>query len=162
MNQKVLLRGKFGVDLHRNGKIIAHYDFPNGIVDEGINHILDVQFNEETQVTDWYIGLVDNSSWTAFADADTMASHAGWIENEDYEEVTRPQWTVGEASERAVTNAVSVDFSINDTVTIKGVFIASSSTKGGTSGVLWSTGAFGAEVPLQNGDTLKITYTVTG
>jgi len=162
MKSKLKMRGKFHVDHIRNGKVIARYDFPNGIVDEGLDHILETEFHEGTPVTTWYIGLVDNDGWTEFADADVMNSHSGWTEAEDYDEATRGEWTVGAAAARAITNAVTVDFTIDATVTIKGIFITSSSTKGGTAGVLWSTGAFGATVPLNDNDVLKVTYTVSG
>jgi hypothetical protein len=156
------LKGRFHVEHVRAGKVLAEYDFPNGIVDEGLNHILDTEFSEGTPVATWYIGLVDNAGWTAFADEDVMSDHTGWVECEDYDETERPTWTAGAAAARSITNAVTVDFTINATVTVKGIFITSVNTIGGTTGVLWSTGAFGAAVPLNSGDTLKITYTCSG
>jgi hypothetical protein len=113
-------------------------------------------------VTTWYIGLVENAGFSAFANADTMASHAGWAESSAYTEANRPTWTAGAAASRQITNAATVDFSINASVTIKGLFIASNNTKGGTTGTLWSTAAFGSRVALNNGDTLKVTYTLSG
>jgi hypothetical protein len=154
-------KGQFHVEHVRDNKVIGKYDFRNGMVTEGINHILETEFNGGTPITTWYCGLVDNASWTAFADADVMNSHATWIENEDYTSATRPEWTAGTAATRAITNAATVDFAIDASVTIKGLFITSSLTKGGTTGVLWSTGAFGAAVPMVSGDTLKITYTIS-
>ncbi len=162
MRSECKLRGKFHVEHIRNGKIIGKYDFPNAIVDEGLNHILDTEFHEGTPVTTWYIGLVDDSGWTAFPDTDVMSSHATWVESQAYDEATRGEWTEGVAAARSITNAVTVDFTIDATVTIKGIFITSSSTKGGTSGVLWATGAFGSTVPLNDNDVLKVTYTVSG
>jgi hypothetical protein len=156
------LKGKFHAQHVRAGKVIAEYDFPNGIVDEGLNHILDTEFHGGAAVATWYIGLVDNAGWTAFANADVMNNHAGWIECADYDETDRPAWTEGAAAARSMTNSVTVDFSINATVTLKGIFITSSLTKGGASGVLWSTGAFGSTVPLNGGDSLKVTYTISG
>jgi hypothetical protein len=52
------------------------YAFPNGIVDVGMNSLLDVYFHAQTQITTWYIALVNNSGHTT-ANADTMASHTG-------------------------------------------------------------------------------------
>ena len=51
-----------------------------------------------------------------------------------------------------ITNASTVDFSINATKTIYGLFICGGTgagTKGGTTGTLWSTGAFGTAGCLQ-------------
>jgi hypothetical protein len=156
------MKGRFIVEHIREGKTIGQYSIPNGIVDVGLNHILETQFNGGTPVTAWYIGLIDNASFSALSNADTMGSHAGWIENDDYDEATRPEWTAGTAASRQITNASTVDFSINATATIKGIFITSNNTKNGTTGTLWATAAFGANVSVQNGDTLKITYTVSG
>lgn len=159
---KMKLRGRFKVEHIRKGKVIATYDIPNGIVDEGLNHILETEFHEGVVVPTWYVGLVDNAGWTEFANADVMNSHAGWVEADDYDEATRQAWTPGAAASRSITNAVTVDFTIDATVTIKGIFITSSSTKNGTAGILWSTAAFGSAVPLNDNDVLKITYTISG
>jgi len=163
MKTNVGLKGRFQIE-HRNeaGELVGKYDFPNGIVDVGLNHILETEFNGGTPITTWYMALIDNGSFSALANADTMSSHAGWIENDDYTQATRPEWTAGTAATRAITNASTVDFSINATVTLKGIFITSVSTKNGTTGTLWSTAAFSANVSAVNGDTLKVTYTVSG
>lgn len=160
---KAKLKGRFTIQ-HFNaaGDLIGSYRFPNGIVDVGINHILETEFNGGAAISSWYIGLVNNAGWSAFANADTMASHSGWVETADYAESTRPEWTAGTAAGRAITNAATVDFSINATVTIKGIFITSGSAKSGTTGTLWSTAAFASPVSANNGDTLKVTYTVSG
>jgi hypothetical protein len=161
--QRAPLKGKFIIE-HRNaaGELVGQYEVPNGIVDEGLNHILDTQFNGGTQVTAWYIGLINNSGYSALSNSDTMGSHAGWVESSAYSESNRPEWTAGSAGSRSITNASTVDFSINATVTIRGIFITSQNTKGGTTGVLWSTAAFGSNIALNNGDTLKVVYTLSG
>lgn len=163
MNAKMGLKGRFRIEhFDKDGNLKAVYRVPNGIVDVGLNKILNVMFNNQAASTTWYIGLVNNSGFTAFANADTMASHAGWTELTNYTQTTRPEWTEGAASARAITNASTVDFSINATVTIKGIFIVDNNTKSGTTGTLWSTAAFASNVSAVNGDTLKITYTVSG
>ncbi len=158
-------KGRFKVEHVRDGKVIGEYAFNNGIVDVGLNHILETQFHSGTQITTWYIGLIDSADYSALADADTMSSHAGWVENEDYTAANRPAWGAGTASGRQITNASTVDFAMNATVTIKGLFICGgtgTATKGGTTGTLWSTGLFGTPVACNSGDTLKITYTIAG
>jgi len=157
------LKGHFTVrHFDKNGVLKGSYEVPNGIVDVGLNMILDTMFNAGAQSANWYIGLVDNAGWTAFANADTMAAHAGWAENTDYSEVNRPEWTAGAASARSVTNAATADFSIDATAVLKGIFVVNNNTIGGTAGTLWSTAAFASTVSVINGDTVKITYTVSG
>ena len=160
---KLGLKGRFRIEHYdKDGQLKATYKVPNGIVDVGLNKILDDMFDGGTQSSTWYIGLVDNSGFSAFANADTMASHAGWSESTAYTETARPEWTAGAAASRSITNASTVDFSINATVTLRGIFIVDNATKGGTTGTLWSTAAFASNVAAVNGDTLKITYTVSG
>lgn len=163
MRSKIGLHGNpFVEHTDKDGRLKGLFDIDNGIVDVGINHLLDVGFDGGTQITTWYTGLVDNSGFTAFSNSDTMASHTGWSESTAYSEANRPEWTAGTPSSRSITNASTVDFSINATVTIKGIFITSDNTKSGTTGTLWSTAAFASNVSAQNGDTLKVTYTLSG
>jgi len=135
---------------------------PNGIVDTGIHHVLD-RFNDtagpEATLAPWYAGLIDNASFTGLADADTMASHAGWIENQDYSESVRQTLSFAAAASRSISDSVS--FSINATVTIEGLFVASDSTKGGTSGTLFSTAQFASAPALVSGNTLTANYTLS-
>lgn len=160
INTKLPLRGFYYIE-HRNaaGKLIGLYRVPNGITDVGMNDLLDVTFGNSTQSATWYIGLIDNSGYSGVANSDTLASHAGWSENTDYTG-NRQTWGVGSASSRSISNGTTVDFAINATATLKGIFICNAST--GTSGILWSTALFSSTVSVQNGDTLKITYTVSG
>ena len=156
-------RGRFVVEcFDKDGNKKWTEEFPNGIVDEGIEYLLDAGFNGGSQVSTWYMGLVDNSGFTAFDNADTMASHSGWTESTVYTEGTRPEWTAGAAATRSVTNSTTVDFSMNASATIKGIFVTSVNTKSGTTGTLWSTAAFSSNATVTNGDTLKVTYTVSG
>ena len=164
MNQKTNLKGRFVVE-HRDveGNLKATYEFPNGIVDEGLNSILDVQFHGASQIGTWYIGLVDNSGWSAFADADTLSSHAGWTESTDYTESNRVTWDEDAAASRSISNSTTADFSVNATGNLKGIFVSSNNVKStGNTGTLWSTAAFSSVVATANGDTLKVTYTVSG
>lgn len=155
-------KGHFLVEVIRAGVVVASMIVPNGIVDVGLNHILNTEFDGGAAVATWYIGLVDNASWSAFATADTMASHAGWIENVAYSGGVRGTWGAGAAASRSITNATATSFTMTGGATLKGVFITSSSTLSGTSGTLWSTAAFASTVTVINGDVVKITYTISG
>ncbi len=158
------LKGRYVIEhMDREGNLKGQYEIPNGIVDVGLNNILDVMFNGQAQTATWYIGLVDNSGWTAFANADTLSSHAGWAEFTNYTEANRVAWVEGAASSRSMTNATTADFSINASGNLKGIFISSNNVKStGNTGTLWSTAAFSSVVATANGDTLKVTYTVSG
>lgn len=147
----------------RGGKLLGVYDTLNDITNEGKNLIFDVMFNNATQIANnsWFIGLISLSSFSALAAADTMASHGGWTEFTSYSQSTRVAWGSGASSGQSTTNSSPAQFDINGSGTVKGVFITSVSTKSGTTGKLWATALFGADVPVTNGDQLKITYTVS-
>ena len=150
------------VEHWRGSELIGVHNTTNGIVDVGLNHLLDVTFDAATATTVWFMGLVDNSGFTAFADADTMASHTGWNEFTTYSESVRSTWNPDPASARSISNGTSTDFSINGSGTVKGIFVTSNNVKSGTTGILWATAAFASTIAVSNGDILKITYTVSG
>lgn len=146
-----------------DGSLAWEDEIHNGVTNAGINDNLAVYFNSGTQKPTWYGGLIDNASFSALSAGDTISSHSGWIENNNYSESVRQTWTSGAPSGQSITNSASMVFSINATVTIKGAFLVSNSTKGGASGILWSTGTFASgNQSLVNGQQLKLTYTLTG
>ena len=157
-------RGKLFVEhFNKLGEKIGTYDFPNGITDVGKDLLLDVMFNDGAAVANnsWFVALIDLSGYSALADADTMASHAGWNEFTSYSEGTRVAWGSGASSGESVTNASPATFNISGSGTVKGVFITSVSTKSGSTGTLWATALFASDVPVSNGDQLKVTYTTS-
>ncbi len=147
----------------RDGKLLAVYDTFNDITNEGKNLIFDVMFNDVTHIANasWFVGLISLASYSALAATDVMASHAGWIEFTTYSQSTRVAWGSGAAASQSVTNASAVTFDITGSGTVKGVFITSNSTKSGTTGKLWATALFSADVPVNSADQLKVTYTVS-
>lgn len=158
------LRGRIQVEHYdRFGRFKGKYDVPNGITNEGKDKILDDMFNDGTQTANnsWFLGLVDLSGFSALADTDTMGSHGGWNEFTSYSEANRVAWGSGAASSQSITNSSPATFNITGSGTVKGVLVPTNNTKGGTSGTLWATALFAADVPVSNGDQLKITYTVS-
>ena len=154
-------KGFFTVE-HRDkdGKLKGKYILPNGVTNEGKNNILDVAFHADTQITAWFVGLINNAGFSALAASDVMNSHAGWTEFTDYTEGNRVAWPEDAASSESITNSTSADFNITGAGTLNGVFLVSEDTKGGTTGVLWATASFSSPIPVVNTDLLKITYTV--
>lgn len=130
-----------------------------GVTNTGLNSILDVYLHGSTQITTWYLLLINNASFSGLAAGDTLASHAGWTEATGYTG-NRPAWTEGAASGQATTNSSTVDFAITSTQTIYGLGLASVDT--GTSGTLFATAAFsGGTQAVASGDTLKTTFTMS-
>jgi len=132
----------------------------NGITDEGIHYNLDTAFtNNDTAETAWYAGLINNAGFTGVDATDVMSSHSGWAESTDYTESVRQTLSFAAAASRSITAEVS--FTMNATVTIDGLFVVTNNTKGGTSGVLWSTALYSTGPDLESGNVLTSNYTLS-
>lgn len=152
--------GTFHFEQWRDGKLIHEESVPNGVVDLGKNDTLDVYFFNATQSPTWYLGFIDNAGFTALADADTAASHAGWAEATGYSEPNRPTWVTTAAASQSITNPTPATFSVTSLATIKGIAIWNDNVKSGTGGLLWASALFAGDIPVDNGDIIKISYTV--
>jgi len=174
------LRGKFRVEHWREGKLLRVHEFPNGITTEGKNRLLDVMFHGTTAHGTWYLGLIDNASFTALAAADNYdninQAGNGWDEFDDYTDannassaVTRPTWAEGAAASSSITNSTAAIYDITATGTVKGIFAVAGTnaqTKNdhtaGTAHALWATALFNqGDQAVNNGDQLRVTYTVS-
>ena len=143
------------------GNIKWTEEIDNLVVDEGLNHILEVVFASGTQDTTWFVGLlaatpVPLPAWVA-------ASLAA-VDFVDYDEATLPAFVPGAVASESVDNSASkASFAINqDTSTIGGAFLIGTSAKATPAGVLYSAGAFtGGNKSADSGDTLEVTATFT-
>jgi len=126
----------------------------------GKNDMLTQYFKGSAYTAAWYVGLVDNAGFTAYAAADTMASHGGWAESVAYSNANRVTWTGGTAAAGSIDNSASpAAFNINATATIRGAFMVTDNTKSGTTGVLHSEADFAVARSVISGDTLNVTAT---
>ena len=136
----------------------------NLVVNEGLEAMNNEFFTGSGWTPTWYLGLVDNSPSPTYDPDDTMASHATWVENEDYSELVRQTCTFGTATladPSEIDNSGSpAVFSIDATATIAGAFLTDDDTKGGTTGLLFSVSTFQSPGPrsVVSGDTLNVTY----
>ena len=137
----------------------------NLVVNQGLQDMNAKYFTGSSYTAAWYIGLYGAASSNNPAASDTAASHAGWTEITPYSNATRPTCTFGTpttANPSVATNSASpAAFTINATATVGGAFLISNSTKGGTTGVLFSASDFQApgDRTVASGDTLNVTYT---
>lgn len=157
-------QGRYKIDVYdAHGRHKFTTEGKNLVVNQGKNDILDVYFSDGTVTagSSWFMGLISNSGYSAISASDTAASHAGWTEFTGYSESTRQAWGQGDPASQSITNSTPVTFSINATGTVKGAFIITNSTKGGTSGKLWAAALFSSDVSVNNGDQLKVTYTLS-
>jgi len=107
------------------------------------------------------MGLVNNTSFSAYAAGDTLASHAGWLELAAGTAYTGNRITMGfNAASAGAKSSTSTSFPIIATNTVLGAFVCTVAT--GTSGILYSAGSFtGGARSVVSTDTLNVTYTAT-
>jgi len=142
-----------------DGRVLRTDSFHNNITTEGIHDLLDVYFDNGSVAAAWYIGLIDSSGFSQLSIADTMASHAGWIEiTSEYDEATRPLWGPDAAASQTKANSTKAIVTFNAPKVVTGLFIATENTKGGTTGTLWATGLGDVEQSVIPGQALKLKY----
>lgn len=158
-SHKLLVGGKYHGQIIRKGEVIDEWEDDNLVVDEGLNNLLNVYFNAQTQITSWFLGVFEgNYTPVASVTAATIASAA--TECTAYASATRPAYDEAAASAQSITNSASrASFVFNATKTIYGAFLVSNSTKSSTSGTLFSAARFATSKAVVSSDELLLTYT---
>jgi hypothetical protein len=161
------LAGVYDVEcVDANGQEVWRDTFDNLVVTVGKNLALDTILAGSGYTAASYLGLTQTAP-TANA-ADTMSSHAGWVECGNAAAPTysgnraTPSWSA--AANGSKTMSAASAFSITSNGTVGGCFLvygpSASNAIGNTSGTLFSCGAFtGGDRTVQTGDTLNVTYT---
>lgn len=163
---KVKAGGVFTIQCHdKDGNLKWEDSSHNLVVNVGLQDMNAKYFTGSSYTAAWYLGLYGSGSTNNPAASDTMSSHAGWTEVTAYSQSTRPVCTFGvptTANPSVSTNSASpAVYSINATTTVGGAFLTSNSTKGGTTGTLFSAADFSSpgDRSVVSGDTLTVTYT---
>jgi len=153
-------KGTFTFEQVRGGVVIAKERLSNLIITEGVASVWDVAFGGATAVNPWYIGLINNTPAPTLLATDTLASHANWTEIVPGVGYTgnRQEWVDAATIGRVKGTTSVAAFPILATATLYGMFIASVAT--GTSGVIWSEGAFDSVRPVIASDTINATYEI--
>ena len=160
--------GVYKIQCHdAQGNLKWEAESKNLVVNVGLQDMNAKYFTGSAYTAAWFIGLYGAGATNTPAASDTMSSHAGWTENTGYSNATRPICTFGTpttANPSVATNSASpASFTINATSTVGGAFLVSNSTKGGTTGTLFSAADFGApgDRSVANADVLTVTYTLS-
>lgn len=147
-----------------NGDLLWRDGYDNLIVDQGLNEMLGLMLDRSTspaytKQTNWYVGLIVETASPAYAASDTLVTNPGWNEVTAYSEANRQTYVDGGVSAKSINNTASkATFTINaDSTVIDGALLASNNTKGGTTGILFSVGAFtGGQKTLNTSETLDV------
>lgn len=162
MGQHLRMGGRFRWLIEYQGRVLDRGWMHNGIVTASIDDLFDTYFSAGSPAAAWYIGLISNTNFSTLSSTDTMSSHSGWEEATNYSG-SRPAWGPENSSSGRKVNATAAEFPITSEETLRGLFVVSDNTKGGTSGTLWATGQFdsGTKTP-KVGANFKAFYDLTG
>lgn len=136
----------------------------NLVVNTGLQSMNTEFFKGSSYSAAWYIGLVSNANFSAYAAGDTLTSHAGWEETVAYSGGNRATATFGTATTAdpsVIDNSGSpAVFNMTGTVTVRGAFLTDTQDNTDNTGLLFSVADF--ESPgnraVVSGDTLNVTY----
>lgn len=172
LTEKAEAHGKYYVEcIGADGKLKWADTIENVVTTVGKNLALDTYLaGSAYTVTGPFLGLISSTSYSAVDAADTMSSHAGWLEagNANAPTYTSPRktaaWSAASAGSKALSAALS--FAITGSGTVKGCFLTfgtgAVSTIDNTSGTLYSAGLFsGGDKVVINSDILNISYTAS-
>jgi hypothetical protein len=147
--------------LDPEGNLKWEDEFDNLVVDEGLNYLLNIGLNGDSQLTTWYVGLLADAQTPLAAWGATEVGAADFV---SYDEATLQTWTPnGASTAKSITNSSSTaDFTINGGAgTVGGAFLISTNAKATPAGTLYSAGNFSASKSVNTGDTLQVTATFT-
>lgn len=137
----------------------------NLVVNVGLQDMNAKYFTGVSYTALWYLGLWGAAASNNPAAGDTMASHAGWTEFTNYTAASRPVAAFGTptaANPSVILNTGGTAFVISGAGgTVGGAFLTTDSTKGGTSGILFSGSDFTSpgDRAVVAGDVITVTYT---
>jgi hypothetical protein len=164
-SEKVAAGGVFTAACYdKDGNLKWEAKSHNLVVNVGLQDMNTQYFKGATYSAAWYIGIYGAAASNTPAAGDTSASHAGWTEVTAYSEGTRPAATFGTATTAdpsVISNSASpAQFTMSGTTTVGGAFLISNSTKGGSTGVLFSASDFQSpgDRSVISGDIVKVTY----
>ena len=172
VDDKISIRGVFDVwCVGPDGTEKWRERVENTVVTVGKNALLDNALaGSSYTVTGPYMGLISSTSFSAINAADTMSSHAGWLEagNANTPTYTAPRktcaWSAASSGSKALSAALA--FAITGSGTVKGLFIVfgsgAVSTIDSTAGTLFCAVLFtGGDRIVQSLDTINASYTVS-
>jgi len=146
-------------------QVISRTYIKDLMINQGLNHILNVVLHGATQISPWYCVLSETN--TAPAAGMTYAVPS-FTETTAYDEATRPEYNEAESTAQSTTNSANkATFTASATKTFYGAALVGGgtapSTKGDTAGggTLLCYGLFATAQPVIDGNIVNLTYTVT-
>lgn len=169
--EKALLQGHFAMQCFDklDGELLWQEDFDNVVCTPAKNLNLDTFLaGSAYTVTGPFLGLISSASFSAVSAADTMASHAGWLEagSANAPTFSGARQTAVYASASAGSKALSpaLAFTMTGSGTVQGAFVVlgtgAVATLASTAGTLLSAGAFGTPQPVISGNVVTVSWSL--
>lgn len=150
---------------YRGGKLIDQWAQKNVNTTQGLNHMLNVVFDEVSAIAAWYMGLFEDDYTPLITN--TYAA-PGFTESEAYDEAARVAFVPAAATAKVTTNTASkATFTISAGKTIYGAFLCGggtdptvkSNTAGG--GTLFASSKFAVAKAVVDNDVLMVSCSIT-
>jgi hypothetical protein len=177
LNNAAIATGVYDIEHWRNGLLIGTYRETNTVTTEGLRYLLDAALDDSaagyTEKTTWYVSLVnfyvvESATYTYDYFYDSGQAPTTATESNSYSGGVRPTWTgVLDGSGSIITNsAAKATFNMTGTDTIWGACLVSNSTltspgHHASGDYMMSYSLFASSISAENGDTLKVTVTIT-
>jgi len=147
----------------------GEYERPNIMTHEGLDLILNVMFHGTSNVTKWYLALVESD--TTAAATMTYATPV-YTECTAYTGGARPEFNEAAASSQAITNSANkASFTMNATKTLYGASLVGGGAGADTAEIPGNTGdaagklmcysKFSSSKAVESGDVFKAWCTIT-
>lgn len=172
-DERAVAHGRYeAVFRDTDGNELRREAFGNVVTTVGKNQVWAAALVASATLVGPFLGLISSASFSAVSAADTMASHAGWLEADAS---NAPPYTVGGSAVRAgvvfgapsggAASITPIVFTFTGSGTVQGGFMAFGSgavnTQGSTAGVLLSAGTLTTPQPVVNGNTLTLSYSIS-
>lgn len=172
VGEAVKLSGRYIAECRdKEGNLKWRDEIENLVTTPGKNLALDTLLaGSAYTVTGPYMGLISSVSYTALNAADTMSSHAGWLEAGNANAATysgsRKTAVFSSASAGSKALSAALAFTFTGSGTIKGAFVVlgsgASATIDNTGGTLYSAGLFsGGDKTVASTDVVNVSYTAS-
>lgn len=144
-----------------SGRVVDRSVEHNLIPQVGIDHIVGLIRGSGSPISSWYVGLFEGnyvpSAAVTAADLQTNV-----LESQTYDEAARPAWVHAYDGTGVIDNLANrAVFTFNAAKTIYGAFLISSSTKGGSTGLLFSIARFASPKTVEPGGEFRLTSGIT-
>lgn len=130
----------------------------NGPTIEGVNYVLNAGYRGATASSSWYVGLIDNTGYSAPTEDDTHAAHP-WSEFTSIFLSQRAAWSPAAAAGGQLNYSAVASISITGDGSLRGAFLANRQATGLAAGsILYSTAPADSGLSVSAGGTVLAGY----